>query len=84
MFQIKSVCKELQVLSTRVILKARNDIAFFYVSKYMEKLFDKLFKNTHFLWSGALYTPTINHFLKQCFISRKRVSPLRLGQKVAC
>ena len=39
-----------------------------------EKLLDKLSKNADLLWSGGLYVPAINHFLKRRSISRKRVS----------
>ena len=38
------------------------------MSKYMERLLDKLSKNTNLIYSGGLYTPTINDFLKQLYV----------------
>ena len=61
-------------MSPGVILKSPNDITSSYVSNYMEKLSDKISKSTDLLWSGGLFEPTINHFLKRRFISRKSVS----------
>ena len=57
-----------------VLLKFPNNTTFSYMSKHMERLLDKLSNNTDLLWSRGLYASTISHFLKQRFISRKRVS----------
>ena len=61
-------------MSPWVILKSPNNITPSYVSNYMEKLSDEISKSTDLLWSGGSFKPTINHFLKRRFISRKRVS----------
>ena len=72
--ELKEPAKSCKFLSSGVTLKSPNNITFSYVSKYMEKILDKLSKNADLLWSGGLYVPTINHFLKRRSISRKRVS----------
>ena len=72
--KLKKSAKSYKLLSFGVILKSPNNITFSYVSKYMDRLLDKLSKNTDLLWSAGLYAPTINHFLKRRFICRKRVS----------
>ena len=73
--KLKESAKVCKFLSSGVILKSTNNTTFSYnVSKCAERLLDKLFRNMDLLWSGGLYAPTINHFLKQRFISRKRVS----------
>ena len=72
--KLKVSAKSCKFLSFRVILKSPNNITFLYVSKYVERRLDKLSKSTDLLWSGGLYAPTINHFLKRRFVSRKRVS----------
>ena len=61
-------------LSSGVISKSPNNITFSYVSKYMERLLDKLSKIKYLVWSGGLYAPTISNFLKRRFIIRKRTS----------
>ena len=65
------ICK---ILSSGVILKSPNNVTFSYVPRYMEKFSDKPSKNIDLLWSGCLYAPTIIHFLKRRFISRRRTS----------
>ena len=72
--KLKESAKICKFLSSGVILLSSNDITFSHASKYMERLLDKLPKNTDLLWSGDLYAPTISHFLKRRFISRKSVS----------
>ena len=72
--KLKESAKSCRFLSFGVILKSPNNITFLYVSKYVERRLDELSKSTDLLWSGGLYAPTINHFLKWRFISRKRVS----------
>ena len=51
--------KSCKFLSCGVILKSPNNIACLHVSKYMDRLLDKLSKNTDLLCSGCLYAPTI-------------------------
>ena len=80
--KLKESAKSCKFLSSGVILKSPNTIAFSYVSKYMKRLSDKLSKNTNLLCSGGLYAPTTNHFLKRRFISRKRVSLSLCGNLV--
>ena len=69
--KLKKPAKSCKFLSSGVILKSPNNIVFVCVEIY-GKLLDKLSKNTDLLCSGGLYVPTINHFLKWRFISRKR------------
>ena len=72
--KLKESAKSCKFLSCGVILKSPNNITFLHVSKYMDRLLDKLSKNTDLLCSGGLYAPTITYLLKRRFISRKRVS----------
>ena len=74
--KLKKSAKSCKFLFSGVISKSPNNITFSYVSKYMERLLDKLSKIKDFFWSGGLYTSTISYFLKRRFISRKRVSLL--------
>ena len=48
-------------------MKSPNNIKFPYVSKYMERLLNKLSK----LWSGGLYAPAISHFLRGLFLEKE-------------
>ena len=47
--------KSCKFLSSGVILKSPNNIMYLYLSKYVERLLDKLSKNTDLLWSGGLF-----------------------------
>ena len=69
--KLKESAKSCMFLSSGVMLKSPNINIFSYVSKYVERFFDKLSKNAVLLWSGGLYTPTISHFRNRIFISRK-------------